>query len=429
MTMGGFAFLLRLLTWWQAAALAALALVANATLLPRIGGGRLYRPAENVRGFPLGILLYPFSVLLLIVVFPSRLDIVAAAWAILAAGDGAATLVGRGIGGTRLPWNPSKTVAGLLAFAISGSIAAVLLAWWTSPAVTPAPPRWWMVAAPITAAIGAALVETIPVALDDNLSVPISAAAILWWMALMTPDSVLASSAAILDRLPWAAAVNAIAAWLGYKRRTVTSSGAVGGALVGIVIYAAGGLAAWLMLLATFLVATLSSRLGDRRKTERGIGEERGGRGAGNALANCGIAVLAAIAMVMTPYRRAAAIAFVTALTAGGSDTAASEAGKAWGGSTFLVTTWGRVPPGTPGAMSLLGTVTGVSSAAVLGALAVVLRLIDWTLVPLVIVASTVGALVESALAATLEAPGILNNDLLNLLNTGVATFVALLLS
>ena len=39
---------------------------------------------------------------------------------------------------------------------------------------------------------------------------------------------------------------------------------------------------------------------------------------------------------------------------------------------------------------------------------------------------ATVGALVESALGATLEGPGILNNDMLNFINTAVAAVVAI---
>ena len=46
-------------------------------------------------------------------------------------------------------------------------------------------------------------------------------------------------------------------------------------------------------------------------------------------------------------------------------------------------------------------------------------------LVPIV-AGATVGAFVESALGATLEAPGIVNNDVLNFLNTTVAAAVAL---
>src|SRR6185295_12239352 len=85
---GLFALLLRVLTWQQAVALAATAFAFNLFVLPRIGGRRIYRPVDEARGFPIGILLYPLSVLLLILAFPSRLDIVAATWGILAFGDG-----------------------------------------------------------------------------------------------------------------------------------------------------------------------------------------------------------------------------------------------------------------------------------------------------------------------------------------------------
>jgi uncharacterized membrane protein len=46
-----------------------------------------------------------------------------------------------------------------------------------------------------------------------------------------------------------------------------------------------------------------------------------------------------------------------------------------------------------------------------------------------VVVGATVGSCVESLLGATLEAPGILNNDMLNFLNTAVAAGVALLVA
>src|SRR5262249_12644863 len=157
------------LTWPQAAALAAGALLFNAMLLPRLGGTRLYRPADHARGFPLGILLYPLAVLGLILVFRARLDIAAAAWAILAVGDGTAPLIGRH-GQRRLPWHPDKTVAGTTAFAILGGLGGVALAWWTRPAEVPLA---FAIAAPLLAAAAAALVESIPIRLDDNISVPI----------------------------------------------------------------------------------------------------------------------------------------------------------------------------------------------------------------------------------------------------------------
>src|SRR6185436_2402925 len=131
------------------------------------------------------------SVLLLILAFPSRLDIVAATWGILAFGDGSATLVGQWASrsnekaakriGEHLPWNPEKSVAGTLAFVVCGGAGAVALAWWTRPAVVPAPSLVFVIVAPLIAAVAAALVETIPVGLDDNISVPTTAAVCLWF--------------------------------------------------------------------------------------------------------------------------------------------------------------------------------------------------------------------------------------------------------
>ena len=424
---GLFALLLRFLIWWQAAALAATALAFNLFLLPRIGGRTLYRPVDHARGFPLGIVLYPLSVLLLILVFETRLDIVAAAWGVLAFGDGFATLAGQRIGGRQIPWNREKTIAGTTAFVVCGGLGGIALAWWTRPAAVPPPPLLFVVVAPLLAAVAAALVETLPVRLDDNISVPFTAAAALWYASLMTSDAAAASRATVLAQLPWAIGVNAVVAWLGYRARTVSRSGTISGAFIGIVIYAAGGWRAWVLLFATFFVAAAASRFGVKRKVLLGIEEERGGRrGAGNAFANCGIAAFAAVAAVTTTHHTAAWLAFVAALTAGGSDTVASEIGKAWGKSTFLVTNLGRVKPGTPGAMSLEGTTAGVVAAFGLALMAVALGQITTTMIVAVVGGATVGALVESALGATLEGPGILNNDMLNFINTAVAAAVAL---
>jgi uncharacterized membrane protein len=49
--------------------------------------------------------------------------------------------------------------------------------------------------------------------------------------------------------------------------------------------------------------------------------------------------------------------------------------------------------------------------------------------VSLVVLGATAGSLVESALGATLEGPGVLNNDVLNFLNTAVSALAATLLA
>lgn len=426
--MVGWAFLLRILTWPQAAALAVMALLFNAFVLPRAGGRAIFRPDDVRRGRPAGILFYPLSVLGLILVFRDRLDIAAAAWAILAVGDGVATIAGRGIPSPRLPWNRDKSVAGSVSCALTGGAAGILLCWWTQPALHVPAPLAFVIGAPVAAAIVAALVESLPGRLDDNLSVPFAAGATLWTLSLVDAASAQAMLPGVIGRLAPAALVNAGFAAVAYLEGAVTISGVIAGVLIGMAVYLGAGIEGWLLLLATFASAVITSRIGLKRKNALGIAEERGGRrGAGNAIANCLVAAVAATLAVATPHQAAAWLALVTALTAGAADTVASEIGKAWGRRTFLVTGFRPVPPGTSGAISLEGTLANVVAALALAMLGAALGLIAAGDVPLVAAAALGGAFVESALAATLEGPGILDNNQLNFINTAVAAGIALL--
>jgi uncharacterized membrane protein len=56
----------------------------------------------------------------------------------------------------------------------------------------------------------------------------------------------------------------------------------------------------------------------------------------------------------------------------------------------------------------------------------VALAIVPWALMLPIVVGATAGAFVESVLAATLEGPGLLNNDMLNFINTAVAAVVTI---
>ena len=427
--MAAFALLLRVLTPWQAAAFATAALLLNLFVLPRFAR-QLFRPGEVGGTRVGGIVFYPLAVLVLIVVFPRRPDIVAAAWGTLAFGDGVAGLVGARVGGRRWPWNPDKTLAGTAGFVLAGSLGAALLSAWTRPAVTAQPSWTFTLLAPIAAVLVAAMVESMRAGLDDNLSVPFTAAATMWLCTLVDGGAWHAALPLVLGRLPWAVLVNLVVAFASYRAGSVSTSGLVAGIAVGIIIYACGGPAGWVLLFAGFLLATVSSRVGLRRKNVLGIAESREGRrGAGNTIANCVVGTIAAAAAVVSTHAPLALLAMTAALIAGASDTVASELGKAWGGRTFLPTTLRRVRPGTPGAMSFEGTAAGVLAAALLAVMAVGLRLMPMHWAWVVVVAATAGAVIESLLAATLEASGVLDNDLLNFLNTAAAAAAAVLIA
>ena len=103
---GLFAFSLKWLTWWAAALVCLGAIAGNWFLLHRLVGRGVSR---HERGYDAGIVLYPVSVLLLVLVFHDRLHYAAIAWAMLAFGDGVATLAGKAFPLAQLPWNRDKS--------------------------------------------------------------------------------------------------------------------------------------------------------------------------------------------------------------------------------------------------------------------------------------------------------------------------------
>lgn len=413
---GAIALSLRFLTWEQAAGMAVTAVLFNLLILPRLTD-RVFRPGDRDRLWTSGIVLYPLAVLGLIVFFRDRLDLAAAAWGILAAGDGMATLIGTTVRSPRLPWNHDKSVAGLAAFVTAGALAAVGLLTWTSGASLSAS----VIVAGIVAATVAGFVETVPITLDDNLTVPLAAAAALCsciaFDAAMFSDNWPARQQLALLGL----GANIAVAVLGWMARTVTVPGAITGAVIGTMVVAGLGWSGWILLLTTFGLAAATTRAGHARKQRAGIAESRGGRrGPGNAIANTGIAAWAGVMAMGLPDPAIAYLVAAAALATAGSDTVASEIGKAYGRTTWLVTSFRRVAPGTTGAVSTEGTLAGVAAAAVLAAVAAVLGVIPVWTIGLVTVAATVASLIEGALGATLEARGILNNDSLNFVNAAI---------
>jgi dolichol kinase len=67
---------------------------------------------------------YTLSVIMMLLLFPQHLELAFALLAILAFGDGSATLFGLLIRGPRLPWNRDKSWSGLMAFIGVGSLMA-----------------------------------------------------------------------------------------------------------------------------------------------------------------------------------------------------------------------------------------------------------------------------------------------------------------
>src|SRR6266849_2516388 len=346
---GFLAITLKWLPWRIAAAIAALAAIGNWLVLHRIVGKRI---ARHQRGYDAGIVLYPLAVCALILTFNWHIELAAVGWVILAFGDGFATVIGRALPIAPLPWNRTKSWGGTLGFVGAAALAGGAIAQFFGG------PSLLLVA---VAVIIAAFVESMPLGLDDNVSVPAAAAATLAALSIQPMVGEIVHAP-----IPWPwIALNTILAIVGYGLRTVDLSGFITGWVLGTIVILGGGPPMYVALLAFFIVGTACTRLGYARKARAGLAQEKGGRrGAGHAFANVGVAAICSVAV----WRGLGLVPLfmgITSLATAAADTAGSEVGQLIGRRAFHPLTFRRVERGTDGAMSLEGTLAGVLGALI----------------------------------------------------------------
>jgi uncharacterized protein (TIGR00297 family) len=165
-------------------------------------------------------------------------------------------------------------------------------------------------------------------------------------------------------------------------------------------------------LIALFVLTFAATRFGRRRKEVRGLAEARSGRRASQVVANLGVAALCA---AVGWYGGC-----VAALAEATADTMSSEIGQALGGTTWLITKFGRVPAGRDGGVSVAGSLSGVAGAGLV-VLAGSLGFASWREGAVVFGAACAGLVFDSLLGATVEERGWLGNDLVNFLSTAFA--------
>jgi uncharacterized protein (TIGR00297 family) len=251
------------------------------------------------------------------------------------------------------------------------------------------------------------------------------------WLVLATvvPGCALA---AVRHATPTASGISLGLALLVLLARAATPLAALTGGVLCAVLTL--GWSPWyhsaLPALATLFVLTwAATRFGRTRKQQLGVAEDKRGRNAAQVAANLGVAGLAAASSLIHPVPGGCyTVMVVAALAEATADTLASELGEVVGGQPWLVTTFRRVVPGTDGAISVAGTVAGVSGAMLVVA-------VSFSTLKLSVGDASAGALgavgglfVDSLLGATIELRGWLNNDAVNFLSTLASALIAILL-
>ena len=422
---GVFCLTLKWLPWWAAAAVAATAVLGNWLVLHRVVGKHVSR---HERGFDAGIVLYPFMVLLLILVFRNALHFAAIGWAFLAFGDGVASLAGKAWRIASLPWNRDKSWGGLLAFFVCAAASGVAVGFWMGYR------HPWVI---VLSALVAAIVESLPLGVDDNVTVPFASAVALVVLGIVP----LSAYSVWPDTVPWLI-VNGVLALVGYFAKSVNVSGALGGWLLGAILILGAGWPLYVALLAFFILGTLTTKLGYQRKAKLGLAQEEGGRrGFSHAFSNVGVAAICAIAVSRLARSTFGATELellplfmgITALATAAADTTASEIGQLLGRRAFLPLTLKRVPVGTEGAISVEGTLAGAVGGLLVAVIAMVavdrmwseLAGFSWRIVLTITACAFAGSYLESIAGSWNRKRGsVVPNGVLNFFNTAVGAML-----
>ncbi|MEH2292772.1 TIGR00297 family protein [Nostoc sp.] len=248
---------------------------------------------------------------------------------------------------------------------------------------------------------------------------------------------------------PWLVAVglNTILlglAWIAPKK-LLTPAGLFHAWFLSILIWVTLGWQGYAIVMFYFLVGSGVTRIGMAQKEAEGIAEKRSGaRGPENvwgsaltgALCALGVGLINSGFIVLSPQFLATnpqsllLLGYVASFTTKLADTTASEVGKAYGKSTFLITTLQPVPRGTEGAISLEGTLAGIVASVVIAFVGWGVGLIDLLGVAWCVLAAFIATNLESVIGATLQSKySWLTNEVVNIFNTLIGAIAAVLLA
>jgi uncharacterized protein (TIGR00297 family) len=210
-------------------------------------------------------------------------------------------------------------------------------------------------------------------------------------------------------------------AYLAYRAQALNHSGAIAAAILGSIVFGLGGLG-WALILLTFFISSSGlSRIINTKKLGTGNEFAKGSkRDAGQVLANGGVAgTLALFTVLLFTVNPESGmlfpmwVGFAASLAGANADTWATELGTLNPRPPVLLTTLRRVPHGTSGGVSLVGTLAALAGSALVGGVAILAGSAGWVpqvtlpglrVFEVITLAGVLGSLVDSLLGATIQA-------------------------
>ncbi|XP_071907320.1 protein VTE6, chloroplastic-like [Coffea arabica] len=213
-------------------------------------------------------------------------------------------------------------------------------------------------------------------------------------------------------------------------------SGIAAAFLLGTLTWRAFGPSGFFLVASYFVIGTAATKVKMAQKEAQGVAEKRKGRRGpgsviGSSAAGCVCAVLSIYRIGGKAFSPLWLLGFVASFCTKLSDTVSSEIGKAYGRTTYLVTTFKVVPRGTEGAVSVEGTLAGLLASILLASVGCLMGNIKPSEAIICVVASQIANLGESFIGAEFQGKeGFkwLNNDAVNIINISLGSILAVLM-
>lgn len=214
------------------------------------------------------------------------------------------------------------------------------------------------------------------------------------------------------------------------RKGKLTIAGVITAALTGCLVFLGFGLKGIAIMGAFFLLGNMATSWKMNTKSKLGLTEHTGGqRNASQVMANGGIAAALGILSSLFPsYHPVLFLMMASSLSSATADTLSSELGTLYGRGFYNIISFRKDKRGENGVVSLEGTIIGIFGSAIIASIYALTT--GWNVdFFVIIIAGTIGNIVDSILGATLENRDIIKNDLVNFSNTALAAIAGLVIS
>lgn len=193
-----------------------------------------------------------------------------------------------------------------------------------------------------------------------------------------------------------------IGSFMGFRLHALTIGGAVIAFLIGISIGFSFQFSGLFMLGVFFLTSSFMSLL---KKQPNDIVQKGERRDAIQVLANGGPGcIFSLLALIFPEYKEQFLHAFIASLAIANGDTWASELGAYSTKNPIHVFSLKRVPKGTSGAISLIGTISGIFGSMIIAGFGYLLQLISLSTIWMITIIGCLGLFIDTFLGATFQA-------------------------